>query len=763
MTTVPVTTQDRIPIPMNVPARPAVHAAGGMTPADVIRVIKQRIYLIVFCFGLFLGLSIAAYFLCNKGVRIPGTSIWLEQKYKSFGVVSVSSPDPSKPLEFGGDRIAPLELMNRWVADQMFLFKQETALAELLKDSDVMATQWYKRELDPTKLVEVLKDDLEVHQAPDATAFVVSFGASQPADAKVVVERSIQLYLNRMGMETKANYMSQLEGAYRTQLSDLQKERDNAEQRKRALAGSQGGVTGLAEGRNIDNEKLRGLLLESARAETEFALIRSQWETLRTVDPSQLEPTPEVLAVLESDPQIAQLNRDILISQQDYDELLRRVGPKHKVAQAKAAELASFQARLQDLRDQKQRQGLALQKNQAERAYKNASDVVIWLREQILAEQGKARDADTKLLQYQLLVDEQKNLDDQIAQLKDYITQLRLMIENDSQRVRVEWAARPFEAKLPSSPKLIIFLPVGGVLGIMVGLGLAFLLEITDTRVKTGRDLARHGHIPVLGTVPDLDDEEIPIETIELAAHTAPRSMVAEAFRIIRTNLMLSSPAERQRSLLVTSARPEEGKTTVAVNLAISIAQNNRRVLLVDSNFHRPVLRNFFSGISTEGLSNILIGQSTLSDVVVKTSLPNLDVIGSGPIPPNPSELLASAYMRQFLGQAVDTYDQVVFDGPPALLVSDVMVLAGVLDGIILVCRADSTSRGVLLRAREQLERAGIRIFGGVLNAASVYKRGGYFREQIRDYYEYQPPAEALAGSPPKALPPGQQQSSQRL
>jgi capsular exopolysaccharide synthesis family protein len=257
--------------------------------------------------------------------------------------------------------------------------------------------------------------------------------------------------------------------------------------------------------------------------------------------------------------------------------------------------------------------------------------------------------------------------------------------------------------------------------------------------------------VPILGTVPDVDDEETVIDQVELASRTAPRSMVAEAFRSIRTNLLLSSPAERQRTVLIASARPEEGRTTVAVNLALALAQNGRRVLLVDANFHRPAIQRFFPSTSGSGLSNILIGQARLSEVAVNTDLPNLDVLPIGPIPPNPTELLSGPYLKRMIADAQDRYDQVIFDGPPVLLVSDSLVLAGVLDGVILVCRAKSTSRGMALRGREQIERVNGRLFGAVLNAAQI-ARGGYFREQIRSYYEYQPEASLAAASAP-ALP----------
>jgi capsular exopolysaccharide synthesis family protein len=148
-----------------------------------------------------------------------------------------------------------------------------------------------------------------------------------------------------------------------------------------------------------------------------------------------------------------------------------------------------------------------------------------------------------------------------------------------------------------------------------------------------------------------------------------------------------------------------------------------------------------------------LIGQSRLEDLVRPTDLPNLDVVTTGPIPPNPTELLASPYLRDVIMQAAHRYDQVIFDGPPVLLMSDAMVLTGAVDGVILVCRAKSSSRGVVQRAREQVERVNGRIFGAVLNAARI-RRGGYFREQIRSYYDYQT-EEGTNGQGQRALPNG--------
>jgi capsular exopolysaccharide synthesis family protein len=372
------------------------------------------------------------------------------------------------------------------------------------------------------------------------------------------------------------------------------------------------------------------------------------------------------------------------------------------------------------------------------------------MRDRMLEAEYRQRDLDQALTEYRQLQEDQLLLEHQLAQIREHINLLKMVIK-DRGMVRVRQVGTALKPKIRSFPRHIINIPVGSMFGLLVGVGLAFLFELVDTSVKTSQDIVRHVHIPLLGTIPDLDDEELDIVQMELAAHSATRSMIAEAFRTIRTNLQLSAPAERQKCVLITSARPEEGKTSVATNLAISIGQTGRKVLLVDANFRRPALNQLFPNTPREGLSNILIGQGHFENLVTITDLPNVDVITSGPTPPNPTELLVGKYLKDMLAQAADKYDQVIIDGPPVLLVTDVLAMAGSVDGIILVCRAKTSSRGAIMRAREQLGRVNAHIFGAILNAARV-SRGGYFREQIRTYYEYQTD-EALAAEESPKLP----------
>ncbi|NOX60137.1 MAG: CpsD/CapB family tyrosine-protein kinase, partial [Planctomycetes bacterium] len=162
-----------------------------------------------------------------------------------------------------------------------------------------------------------------------------------------------------------------------------------------------------------------------------------------------------------------------------------------------------------------------------------------------------------------------------------------------------------------------------------------------------------------------------------------------------------------------------------------------RRVLLVDANFRRPQLHRVFKIVNARGMTNILVGDAKLGDCVHHTDLANLDVLGSGPIPPNPAELLGSDLFRTFLDEATRLYDHVIFDSPPVLLASDATVIATQVDGTIVVCRAKENSRGVARRACSLLAHVNAHVFGAILNGAQA-QRGGYFREQQRTFYEYQ-------------------------
>jgi len=207
-----------------------------------------------------------------------------------------------------------------------------------------------------------------------------------------------------------------------------------------------------------------------------------------------------------------------------------------------------------------------------------------------------------------------------------------------------------------------------------------------------------------------------------------PRSAVAEAYRTLRTNIQFSSLDEPLRTLLVASASADEGKSTTLANLAVTFAQAGRRTILVDSDLRRPSLHAIFGTPNDQGLTTMLL-QDDAPAPLVETPIEGLRLLPSGPIPPNPSELLASRRLEGAIARLRDDADLVLFDSPPALAVSDAAVLSRRVDGVVLVVRAGTTRREHAARARQVLERAGARLLGVVLTNASVedavYSYGG--------------------------------------
>ncbi|MCL5934898.1 MAG: CpsD/CapB family tyrosine-protein kinase [Firmicutes bacterium] len=214
-------------------------------------------------------------------------------------------------------------------------------------------------------------------------------------------------------------------------------------------------------------------------------------------------------------------------------------------------------------------------------------------------------------------------------------------------------------------------------------------------------------------------------ESGPLFALNDSRSPVAEAFRTLRTNIGFASVDSLVRVILVTSPVPEDGKSTVVANLALVMAQAGNRVLLLDADLRKPTQQNIFQAINNKGLVNVLVQGEKLSEVIQPVAIGGVDLVTSGPIPPNPSELLTSDKFSEFLSDAREKYDIILIDSPPVILVTDPVLLASLVDGVILVINAGSTKIDLINSALDQLKKSSGRILGVVLN--DVKSNAGYY------------------------------------
>jgi capsular exopolysaccharide synthesis family protein len=298
---------------------------------------------------------------------------------------------------------------------------------------------------------------------------------------------------------------------------------------------------------------------------------------------------------------------------------------------------------------------------------------------------------------------------------------------------------------VPHSPNKPRNLALGLAVGLFLGVGLAFFVERLDSSIKTPDDIDRFIDLPSLGVIPSVTSiaaagpkRKLPSgETkpdVGMVTHTDAMSLLSEAYRDLRASVTLSSGAETQpRILLLTSSMAEEGKTTTAINLSITLAQTGVRVVLLDCDLRRPQIHRVMGLGNDDGLSGYLSETAELADVVKATEVSNLFVIPAGPPPKNPAELLGSSKMKEALALLAGEYEYVVIDSPPVLSVSDARILATLADGVILVVKGGETPKESVRRSKRLIEDVHGHLLGTLLNNVNV--RSADYNHYSSGYY----------------------------
>lgn len=307
------------------------------------------------------------------------------------------------------------------------------------------------------------------------------------------------------------------------------------------------------------------------------------------------------------------------------------------------------------------------------------------------------------------------------------VTELESPSGTDTIPVKVTLVQPPSLPDAPVSPQPVRNIALGLVLGLLAGLGVAVLREILDRTVKTLDDLKALTDAPILGVI--TFDPGAPKRP--LIVEVDPRAARSEAFRALRTNLTFIDAADHPRTIVVTSSVAGEGKSIVTMNLALTMAQAGARVCLIEADLRRPKVLDYMGLDGSVGLTDALIGHVQIHDVMQPYGETNLWVIGSGPIPPNPSELLGSSPMHTALADLSRSFDQIIIDAPPTLPVTDAVVLSTIVDGVIVVAGSGLVERDQLEHSLQSLESVNGRVLGLVLNRVPKQADKQYSR------YEY--------------------------
>ena len=398
---------------------------------------------------------------------------------------------------------------------------------------------------------------------------------------------------------------------------------------------------------------------------------------------------------------------------------------------------------------------------------KARADVLSGLRAQLSSAQNREAKLRTAYINEASKANIQGQAERQLTTLKREIETKRRLLDNYTQKQKeqeiaintsipdnINVSARAITPGGPIGPDRNRNIVLAFLVSLLGGVGLSFLLDYLDDSIKTSDDIGRHLGLPTLALIPhqeaiannkqlnSLSDGEgagaEQVHSLALIALQDTRSPVAEAYRHLRTSLLFSSAGNPPHSILVTSSQPSEGKTTTAINTAIALAQSDAEVVIIDCDLRRPRLHSHFGLTNTHGLTNYLSGDKNTQNLIQECpDLPNLKIISSGPIPPNPAELLSSNEMKNLLQFLKGDFKHVVIDSPPAISFTDSAILSTLVDGVVLVAKAGSSSIHLMRRFKQRLAGLGTRIYGVVLNGVkpNSLEYGYYGYDYSYDYY----------------------------
>jgi capsular exopolysaccharide synthesis family protein len=495
------------------------------------------------------------------------------------------------------------------------------------------------------------------------------------------------------------------------------------------------------------SEELTEVEMERVALAAQLDLIE---ESLAPERRTELAGNERLLAVpqVRLDATVNAVRTSLVKAEQDAIALADVYGEGHPQMQAARAKTRLLHERLADALQQvagslaPQLEALRRREDELRRQHEQQNETALALAKQSLTYGRLQSEVERQRRLFEVLVERMREVD--------------LAADYGKTNVALVEPATPPSA--PVRPRKIRIALASVLLGAVLGTGLAFLLEHMDDTVQTPEDLEERVGVPVLGFVPAMnhvDGRAGDFANRGLVCALQPGSSASEAYRSIRTSLFFAAPAEQAKALVVTSGGPGDGKTTTATNLALTIAQSGKSVLLIDADFRRPMIHRVFDLDGRRGVSTVLVGEATLAEAVQTPRqdgepIGDLHVLAAGPKPPNPAELLDSDNMRRLLQEGRERYDRVLIDTPPVLFVADASILSGICDGVIMVVKSAKNTRALATRTRERLDNLNARVLGGVLNDVHLSRLGTYYSEYYhygysryyRDYYGSRSPSE---------------------
>jgi capsular exopolysaccharide synthesis family protein len=546
----------------------------------------------------------------------------------------------------------------------------------------------------------------------------VSFDHVNPQITALVANGVAQEFI-RQNVSQKMSASSEALNWLRQQIEEIKPKLEKAETalqdyRERVHAVS------LEENQNIVIEKLKAFNTALTKAHTERLAAENEWNQIEALLKAGQEPAS--IAAVAADKTVALFRQQLAEKQLALVVLRQRYKEKYPAMISATAELNEVQEKLKKACDD------ALQAVKARHISAIAQEES--LRKALQEQEREALDLDRKLTEYNLL---KRNVETDRQLYNTMLTRMKeasVAVKMEKNNIRlVEPAMPPGAPYKPDRQRIIM---VGAILSLVVGIGLCFIMHTYDDRVKAHDDIEAFG-VPLLCNIPRIQPKP-QAEAVRIVT-TQTHSMAAEAFRNLRASLCLSPSAKDAKVILITSSAPAEGKSFVAVNLALVFAANNERTLLVDCDLRHPSQHHAFKQETADGLSMFLADSVPLDAVIHHSDTPNLDIIFAGRIPPNPPELLGTERLRQLLETVRSRYQRVILDSAPVTVVSDPLILLPQVDGVVFVVQFAKVRRGIVGRALQKVGESSVPIFGAVMNNIDLQKHGYYYYPYSSGHY----------------------------
>ena len=722
---------------------------GLLSAHDVLRILRKRLWLILACFVV-LGLG---------GAGAVVTWRYVAPLYTATAYIAVEPGQVGRPGEIAPlySEQVPIQLYTQYVMRQVMAIQSERVLAAALENLKPNQTMFRG----PDAAYRLGKK-LVVQHLADSENIAISLNGTDATQVRDIVQEVAKQYIANVEDQRKA-VDAVRQGDLQTERDDLRRDRDRIANELTELRRQSDAVV-LDERGSEEMARLATLARQLVDVQFELAGARSAWLQFQELqkeaqDKKDLRPVllafPEMMQGLRQDPRVLALSQQVARYSQELEGLKGRFGERHEAVRRSQV---VFQGVQNDLETQQnavlvelvQQQTAVLQNN-----YNRARESEAELLDKVAEARSAAIRLSQRAAEYRQREDEFRRLQDLLQTVSDGLYRMRIAAALARPQIQiVQMPSIPFE---PTEPRTVLYSVAAIVFSLMVGVGLSIALELMDTRIRTPAEVARQVGVPLLGSVPDLaEDDRLSLDTnLALVSYRSPESLLAEAFRQLRTNLLFTSD-QPIKSVLITSPNPGDGKSTVAANIAIAMARSGNKVLLVEANFRRPALARLFDVPDALGLSNVLVGMNAASEAIQASAVENLDLLVGGATPPSPADLLGSPAMRRFLDEQKKNYDRVIVDGAPTLVVADSHLLAELVDGVVLVLRANENTRGMAQRGTRMILSLKAKLLGAVLNGVRATK-GGYFREAYQAYYDYAGSGSSATNARPDATPPTEQ------